>query len=131
MVELFIIGAVAIGAMFLMSRRNQKMQRAQTEFRNTLVVGDDVMTASGLFGTVVDVDDPEKVTLETEPGGARTQWLRQAILRKIEPVVEDEPADAPDDEATEAVGDDAGPVDVPDDLSSLPPAATKDGEQDK
>ncbi|WP_026075439.1 preprotein translocase subunit YajC [Cellulomonas massiliensis] len=132
--ELILIAALAVGAMFWMSRRNQKMQRQQAEFRNHLEVGDEVMTASGLFGTVVDADDPEKVTLETEPGGAQTRWLRQAILRKVEPPVEDEyEDDAVDgtDETDPATDVADEPIDVPDDLSSLPPAPKKDGEQEK
>lgn len=132
--ELILIAALAVGAMFWMSRRNQKVQRQQAEFRNHLEVGDEVMTASGLFGTVVDVDDPEKVTLETEPGGAQTRWLRQAILRKVEPPVEDEYEDdaVEGTDETDPAADVADePIDVPDDLSSLPPAPKKDGEQEK
>jgi len=134
-VELILIAALAVGAMFWMSRRNQKLQKQQAEFRNLLEVGDEVMTASGLFGTVVDVDDPEKVTLETEPGGAQTRWLRQAILRKVEPPVEDEYDGVDDalDDTDEATATDVAdePIDVPDDLSSLPPAPKQDGEQEK
>ena len=132
--ELILIAALAVGAMFWMSRRNQKVQRQQAEFRNHLELGDEVMTASGLFGTVVDVDDPEKVTLETEPGGAQTRWLRQAILRKVEPPVEDEYEDdaVEGTDETDPAADVADePIDVPDDLSSLPPAPKKDGEQEK
>lgn len=132
--ELILIAALAVGAMFWMSRRNQKVQRQQAEFRNHLEVGDEVMTASGLFGTVVDVDDPEKVTLETEPGGAQTRWLRQAILRKVEPPVEDDYEDdaVEGTDETDPAADVADePIDVPDDLSSLPPAPKKDGEQEK
>jgi len=118
---LFIL-IIAFGALWLMSSRTRKQQRAASEFRNNLVAGDEVMTGSGLFGTVVDVED-DVITLETSPGGARTRWIRAAIAKRIDPVVEDttdddelEPADAEADRLTRA---DDEVIDVPDDLSSL------------
>jgi len=118
---LFIL-IIAFGALWLMSSRTRKQQRAASEFRNNLVAGDEVMTGSGLFGTVVDVED-DVITLETSPGGAQTRWIRAAIAKRIDPVVEDttdddelEPADAEADRLTRA---DDEVIDVPDDLSSL------------
>jgi len=114
-----LILVLAVGAFWLMSRRTRKQQKAQQEFRTTLQPGDEVMTGSGLFGTVVAVDD-EAITLESEPGGGRTRWIRAAIAKKIEPVV-----DEPNDEwADDTDGDDA--IEVPDDLSSMP-SLSKDG----
>lgn len=118
-----IILIIAFGALWLMSSRTRKQQRAASEFRNNLVAGDEVMTGSGLFGTVVDVDD-DVITLETSPGGSRTRWIRAAIAKRIDPVVDDttvdddelEPADAEADRLTRA---DDEVIDVPDDLSSL------------
>jgi preprotein translocase subunit YajC len=139
-----LIVAVALGALWLMSSRTRKQQRAAQEFRNNLVPGDEVMTASGLLGTVVAVED-DVVTLESSPG-AHTRWIRAAIAKKIEPLVE-EIADVEDDAELRDELDDLDPqdtavtdadrisrvnddvIDVPDDLSSLPPAR-KDGEQD-
>ena len=139
--ELFLILAIALGALWLMSSRTRKQQRVAQEFRNNLVPGDEVMTASGLLGTVVAVED-DVITLESSPG-AHTRWIRAAIAKKIEPPVEeiddvdddadlDEEIDDQDDVVTDAnrisrANDDV--IDVPDDLSSLPPAR-KDGEPD-
>jgi preprotein translocase subunit YajC len=117
-----LILALAVGAFWLMSRRTRKQQKAQQEFRSTLAPGDEVMTGSGLFGTVVAVDD-EAITLESEPGGGRTRWIRAAIAKKIEPQ-----ADVADDEWRDEA-DDADAIAVPDDLSSLP-SLSKDGGQD-
>jgi preprotein translocase subunit YajC len=143
-VELFLILAIALGALWLMSSRTRKQQRAAQEFRNNLVPGDEVMTASGLLGTVVTVED-DVITLESSPG-AHTRWIRAAIAKKIEPPVEeldaveddadlDDELDELDDQDTAVrdadrisrANDDV--IDVPDDLSSLPPAR-KDGEPD-
>ncbi|WP_421736104.1 preprotein translocase subunit YajC [Cellulomonas sp.] len=135
-----LILAIALGALWLMSSRTRKQQRAASEFRNNLVAGDEVMTASGLLGTVVAVED-DVITLESSPG-AHTRWIRAAIAKKIEPPV-DEIDDVDDDELEDDVDDEDDVVsdadrisranddviDVPDDLSSLPPAR-KDGEPD-
>ena len=86
-----------------MSSRTRKQQRAAQEFRNNLVAGDEVMTASGLLGTVVAVED-DVITLESSPG-AHTRWIRAAIAKKIEPPVEEiddveDDADLEDDSTT-------------------------------
>ena len=142
--EFMLILAVALGALWLMSSRTRKQQRAAQEFRNNLIPGDEVMTASGLLGTVVTVED-DVITLESSPG-AQTRWIRAAIAKKIEPPVEeisdvDDDADLEDDldelDRQDAVVTDADRIsranddviDVPDDLSSLPPAR-KDGDPD-
>jgi preprotein translocase subunit YajC len=141
-VELFIILALALGAMWLMSSRTRKQQRKASEFRNNLVEGDEVMTASGLLGTVVAVED-DVITLES-CSGSYSRWIRAAIAKKIEPPVEvaDDDADSEYEDGVEiddendAVSDadrisraNDDVIDVPDDLSTLPPAR-KDGEQD-
>jgi preprotein translocase subunit YajC len=130
-----IILVIAIGGLWLMSSRQRKQQAAANQFRNNLVAGDEVMTGSGLFGTVVDVED-DVITLESTPG-VRTRWLRAAIAKKIEP-----PVEADEIEAGPAVVDPAtaeaeriqrandAVIDVPDDLSSLPPS-NKDDEDGK
>ena len=135
--ELIIIMAIALGALWLMSSRTRKQQKAAQEFRSNLVPGDEVMTASGLLGTVVAVED-DVITLESSPG-AHTRWIRAAIAKKIEPPVEElesddeaDQYDEDDDVVTDAdrishANDDV--IDVPDDLSTLPPVR-KDGEPD-
>ena len=139
--ELFLILALALGAMWLMSSRTRKQQKAAQEFRNNLVEGDEVMTASGLLGTVVAVED-DVITLES-CSGSYSRWIRAAIAKKIEPTV-DEIDDADSDDVDDVEIDDEHDavtdadrisranddvIDVPDDLSSLPPVR-KDGEPD-
>lgn len=116
----FVIILIAFGAMWLMSSRTRKQQRAAADFRSRLEPGQEVMTGSGMFGTVVAVDD-DVITIESTPG-SQTRWLRAAIAKVVEPPVvadEDDTDDAADDDAN---GLDETVVDVPDDLSSLPPA---------
>lgn len=128
---LIIFAVLAVGLLFLMSRRTRKQQSKQNEFRSSLVPGDDVMTASGLFGTVVEVDDDSDIiTLETEPGGSQTRWLRAAIAKRLggeeyEVDEEDEQSDESDPYA--ATSDSAADeLEVPDDLSGLSKASNDD-----
>jgi preprotein translocase subunit YajC len=112
-----VIILIAFGAMWLMSSRTRKQQRAAADFRSHLAPGQDVMTGGGMFGTVVAVDD-DIITIESTPGN-QSRWLRAAIAKVIEP-----PVDAAQDDVADDVDDDENDtiVDVPDDLSSLPPA---------
>lgn len=113
---LLILG-LAFVALWLMTGRTRKQQREAADFRANLAEGDEVMTASGLFGTVVAVED-DVVTLESTPG-SQTRWLRAAIAKRVDPpVVADEDEI---DELEDEVDDDAHPaiIEVPDDLSAL------------
>lgn len=133
---LFFIIILAVAGLLFMSSRTRKQQRSAMEFRNNLVPGDEVMTHSGLLGTVVDVED-DVITLESAPG-SRSRWIRAAISKKIEPPVDEVEDESDEDEdSDDTVSDvdqlddaDDTVIDVPDDLSSLPPAR-KDGDADK
>lgn len=125
-----IILVIGLGAMWLLSSRQRKAQREQLSFRDNLQPGQRVMTGSGMYGTVVEVDGDE-VTLESTPG-QQSVWIKAAIARLVEPPVADE------DETDEADVDDAewrdepgaippGRIDVPDDLSSLQPPRDDEG----
>ncbi|NMR20129.1 preprotein translocase subunit YajC [Cellulomonas fimi] len=123
-----IILALAFGAMWLMTSRTRKQQRAAADFRANLEVGQEVMTGSGLYGTVVEVED-DVITLESTPGN-RTRWIRAAIAKVVEPPV----AGTTDDEAELAEGEATVEGDrviaVPDDLSTMP-ATREDEDPDK
>lgn len=120
---MLILVAILLVAMFFMSSRSRKQQRAAAEFRNNLTVGTKVMTASGMIGTVLDVDDSnDQVTIESFPGSPTT-WLRAAISKEIpEPVADDDDAADESDitdgtETASTISPDA--TDVPDDISDL------------
>ncbi|MBE7700924.1 preprotein translocase subunit YajC [Oerskovia sp. Sa1BUA8] len=128
--SLIIILALAAGAMFLMTSRSRKAQKEAAAFRTNLAPGQEVMTGSGLFGTIVDVDEEKDIiTIESTPG-TQTRWLRAAIAKLVEPPVEEEVTEVEGTDVTDeqdpAYGD-AGQtsspqddtLDVPDDLSGL------------
>lgn len=98
---LIIMLLLGAGAMFLLSNRSKKQQRKAVEFRSNLQPGDEVMTGSGLFGTVVAVDG-DVITLES-PSGGQTDWLRAAISKLATPpyAAVDDADDADGDEAYE------------------------------
>ncbi|MDD7384981.1 MAG: preprotein translocase subunit YajC [Actinomycetaceae bacterium] len=77
----------------------KQQQRVEDERHGALVVGNHVMTGSGFFGTIVDIDG-DAVTLQS-PSGDETVWLASAIARvadiPVAPVPEDrEDADSED-----------------------------------
>ena len=86
----FLLILIVIGAAFyfLIYRPQQKKARALREAGNSFEVGDEVLTAGGIVGYVIEIDG-DRVTLETSVG-ASFVVLRQYVLRKIEPPVEED-----------------------------------------
>ena len=110
--EMLIILALAFGAMWLMTSRTRKQQREAADFRANLEVGQEVMTGSGLYGTIVDVDG-DTITLESTPGN-HTRWIRAAIAKLVTPVEGDDVVDEDADD-TEYDGEYDGEYDTTDD----------------
>jgi preprotein translocase subunit YajC len=120
--EMLIILVLAFGAMWLMTSRTRKQQREAADFRANLEVGQEVMTGSGLYGTIVDVDG-DTITLESMPGN-QSRWIRAAIAKLVPPADEVEDTDEVEDDeaeyedeyaADEYVADDAVEYDTTDD----------------
>ena len=87
---------LAVGLAFLVLSRGRQQRQALRNTQSALAPGMQVMTGSGLFARVVEVE-PDAVVLETAPG-QQSRWLRQAIVRIVpdearEPGVPDEPGD--------------------------------------
>lgn len=123
---LIVIMAIALGAMWLMSNKNRKRQQEVVDFRANLQPGDEVMTTSGLFGTVVEVDG--EVVLLDLGDGVTSRWFKPAISKRAEEVIplldpvegdeEFEDGEYEDGEYEDGVEYDED-VSVPDDASSL------------
>jgi preprotein translocase subunit YajC len=87
---LLIFIAIAAAFYFLIYRPQQRKSKAAREASNKFEIGDQVLTAGGLVGHVLDIDG-DRVTLETSVG-ASFVVLKQYVLRKIEqPEPDDEP----------------------------------------
>ena len=75
---------VLLGAMWLLLLRPQQQRvKRHRALLATLAVGDDVVTAGGILGRVVRLDD-QRVELEVAPGTVLTV-VRQAISQKVVP----------------------------------------------
>jgi preprotein translocase subunit YajC len=124
-VELIILFGVLIALMFFMSSRTRKQQKEQQAFRAALAPGQEVMTGSGMVGTVVEIDETsDTVTIESTPG-VQTRWLRAAVAKRMDTPVVAEEADTDETDVTEqssqtgSITPADGSVDVPDDISGL------------
>lgn len=78
----FLILIVALFAMvyFFVLRPRQRKMRAQGGTNKLLGVGDAVITAGGILGTVTAVEGDE-ITVEVAPGNEMTFWRRAVNLR--------------------------------------------------
>lgn len=119
---------------FLLIRPQRKRQQEATAMQNSLAPGARVMTTTGLFATVVAVEN-EDVVLEVAPG-IETRWVKAAIGRVVTPG--DAPADEPldDEPVVDAAADDTAAheakVDDKDDTprEETEPTVERDGGKD-
>ena len=119
----FLLIAVLIVPMVLMSRKQKRAMAQQQELQNSIGVGDRVMTTSGLYATVADTDDEATVDLEIADGVVTT-WLRAAIREKVNPEVEEEYEDDEDlvEEVEEVEDDKKDSVETPKSTAEVAPA---------
>jgi preprotein translocase subunit YajC len=105
----FLIFLAPLALLWWMMRNQKKRMQQQQAVQQQAGVGDEVLTTSGIFGTIVDEDEDEgTVILEIAPG-TRIKMLRQGISRTIV----DEPDDEPLDDRLEDPSDDdsaQGPI---------------------
>src|SRR5664280_1658291 len=87
---------------FLIYRPQQRKAKALREQVNTFDVGDEVLTAGGIEGYVIEIDG-DRVTLETSVG-ASFVVMRQYVLRKLEEPVDEGDEDEAHDEHDGAEG---------------------------
>ncbi len=64
------------------SRSRRRVQRQRDEIQARLAPGAEVVTGSGLYGTVVEILEDGTVMLETSPGQV-TRWDRMAVSRVV------------------------------------------------
>ena len=98
----------ALGLFVFTIMRGRRAQREAAATQSSLAPGTEIMTTSGMFATVVDVEDGV-VTLETGPGQT-SRWDKRAVARIVSAPggpVEDRSGDADDstDGAAEPGGD--------------------------
>jgi len=85
---------------FLLLRPNRTRQRQQQSILESLKIGDEVMTAGGIFGSLKAIDEEDDtVTVEIAPG-TEVRMLRRAIAQRLV----DEPEEEGGDDGTEDQG---------------------------
>jgi preprotein translocase subunit YajC len=86
---------------FLLLRPNRTRQRQQQSLLESLKVGDVVMTAGGIFGTLKAIDEEDDtVTVEIAPG-TDVRMLRRGIAQRL---VEEPEEEGGGDDGTEEKG---------------------------
>jgi preprotein translocase subunit YajC len=96
--SLVVIAVILIGVVAFSSRARRRQAVVQAELVESIEVGSEVMTTSGLYGTVVAKDDDGTVQLVIAPG-VEVRW-ELAALRDVESLRERStgPSPAADDE---------------------------------
>ncbi|HVB00428.1 MAG TPA: preprotein translocase subunit YajC [Acidimicrobiales bacterium] len=86
---LFVLLFAAMYFLWLRPQR-KKMQQRQLDQVRSIDVGDEVVTQSGIIGTVVGLDD-DRAEIQVSTGVVLTV-VRAAIGRRVEPVVPESPS---------------------------------------
>jgi preprotein translocase subunit YajC len=78
-----LIFLLPLGLMFFFMRSQKRRMAAQQALQRAAEVGDEVVTTSGMFGTIVDEDEDEGTVLIEIAPGTRVKMLRQGISRRL------------------------------------------------
>jgi preprotein translocase subunit YajC len=81
-IPLIVFAVVVIGLLAFSARARRRQATAVAERAERIRVGTEVMTTSGLYGTVVSMLDGDKVMMSIAPG-VEVKWAL-AALRDIE-----------------------------------------------
>jgi preprotein translocase subunit YajC len=104
---LLLIIVFIFGMYFLMIRPQQRRNRELQQMQASLGPGAEVMTGSGIYGTVTDIDEDEGVVGLEISDGVTIRVARAAIARVISaPDVEEDATDEVDDEVDHEVDHD-------------------------
>ena len=112
---------VIVGAFyFFLIRPQRNRQRQQAQMQKNLEPGTRVVTTSGMYATVVEVND-DGLVLEIAPG-VEAQFVAQAIMR----VLPEETEDDEDEDANEETEDDEPTAQAEDvEPKTAPPSLAK------
>ena len=89
---------IALLFWFLMIRPAQRRQREVRQMQSSLVVGDEVMLTSGIYGVLRSLDD-ERVRVELAPGVV-VDVARGAVGQRVSPVTDPSRSAGADDDHT-------------------------------
>jgi len=78
-----LIFLLPLGLMFFFMRNQKRRMQAQQDLQRAAEVGDDIVTTSGMFGTIIDEDEDEGTILVEIAPGTRVKMLRAGISRRL------------------------------------------------
>lgn len=90
-IQLLILLLIPFAMYFFMIRPQRRRMREQQELQRSIEVGDEVVTTSGIFGTITGEDGDQRVWLEIDDD-VQIRIARAAIQGKAAPDAADEPA---------------------------------------
>jgi preprotein translocase subunit YajC len=115
---LLLIIVFIFGMYFLMIRPQQRRNREMLQMQSSLGPGAVVMTSSGIYGTVAEVDEEEGTIGLEVADGVTLRLARAAVARVVAPAEADE--DEYEVEEADEVEDLADEVDQPTDTTPTP-----------
>lgn len=77
---LITLGGLALVFYFMLYRPQKKQERETRNLLDSLQVGDEITTHSGIIGKIVSMKD-ETVTIETSKDKTKIRFLKTAIAR--------------------------------------------------
>lgn len=119
---LLIVGLIAI-FYFMLIRPQQKRMRQQMELMNNLRAGDDVMTSSGIYGTIVEVEE-DTVVLEISDD-VQVRMAKSAIARTFTVREEPEEEEPEEEESEEAAANEGEEAAAPPEETGSPNGSSK------
>ena len=91
---------ILLAMYFLMIRPQRKRMKDQQSLQQSIEVGQDVVTSSGIFGTITGEDGPNRFWLEIDDENEVQIRIARAAIQNVVT-----PDDEPDDEDDEQPGD--------------------------
>ena len=107
MAQLIIIVAMFALLWLLLIRPQRQRLQEQRRLHEEIEVGDEILTAGGIYGRVLAIGDEDDLTVEIAPG-TEIRLARRAIAGIVPP--EDEDDDVEADAADEFVEDEQGAI---------------------
>jgi preprotein translocase subunit YajC len=102
---------IPFGLYFLMIRPQRKRMREQQELQRSIQVGDEVITTSGVYGTITGEDGEQRFWLEIDDD-VQIRIARAAIHGKVEPDAETTKPDTSDGSGAASADDAADDADA-------------------
>ncbi len=103
LLQLGILLLIPFALYFFMIRPQRRRMREQQELQRSISVGDEVVTTSGIYGTITGEDGDQRFWLEIDDD-VQIRVARAAIHTRVEDGIED---DAAADDASDDTADDA------------------------